>query len=452
MLTMRLYVVSLGLVLGLVSGARAGDRLIVTKTGQGIWATRATKADGKVLYVSRDTRQTYSVPVADLDGVVPTVQRGKLYEPDEIEKYIDRIVTLQRKHGRLYRQLNTILQEWKSLQRPSAALENGITEIENSFAGSDKGTRAYQQAILALEMVKYKDLGGIYTEKTDALFARLKDEYVAVNKQRIMDMAATPNLPIDRFVPMRQLAEEIREEAGDADKKIINDLLATTREAVYTSTCQESFRIFRASKSVDGYLESVRMLKINRDEVAATEAEKTTIDGGLARLREGLKQTQPSYRLNEKGYPFSQDDAQLLNSMQRYASRVMFVGQELDEQCLIIPETQPGRSSLRSPISVPLRLILNRGQRPAQELAVGVKLMGRTQDHFVRLGAIEFKNGHSRVMLDVDLSFLPDDFELLPNDQGETMMYVYLAALKDPDSEVEEWVPMSQYCSWPIVP
>ena len=452
MLTMRFFVVSLSVVLGLVSSARAGDRLLVTKTGQGIWATRAKKADGKVLYVSRDTRQTCSVPIADLDGVVPTVQRGKLYTPDAIEKYITQIETLQRKHGRLYRQLNTILQEWKALQRPSAALENQITEIETSFTGSDKGTRAYQRAVLALEMVKYKDLGGIYTEKTDALFAHLKDQYVAINKQRIMDMAAAPNLPIDSFVPMRQLAEAVKEEAGDADKEIINDLLATTREAVYRSTCQESFRIFRASKSVDGYLESVRMLKLNRDEVAATEEEKTTIDGGLARLREGLKKMQSSYRLNEKGYPFSQDDNALLNSMHRYASRVMFVGQELDEQCLILPETQPGYSSLRSPISVPLRLILNRGQRPAQELAIGVKLMGQTNDHFVRVGAVEFKNGHSRVMLDVDFSFLPDDFELLPNDQGETMMYVYMAALKDPDSEVEEWVAMSQYCSWPISP
>jgi len=434
--------------------AFGADRLVVTRTGKSFWVTSVKQVGDQVKYVHRDTRQPGTVPVSELHGVVPTVQRGKIYKPEEVQKYIDRAEKLIKLHGNLYRQLNVILQEWKALQNPPEGLADDITSMEAAFESSDKGPHAYKMIALDLSMVKFKDVGGHFSRRIESILERAKQEYIATTKQRIAEMAATEGLSVDEYVDMKELAKTVMEETGDADSEEIEGMVSAAREAVYLATCQKSMQILRETRSVDGYLECVRILKINKEQIAANDTERATIDRGQAKLLAGIKNLAPQYRFNESGYPLSQDDVQLMGRMAPYMSRITFVGSDPDVQCLIVPEQQPGRISLRGTLSVPLRLILNRGQKPGRELALGVKLLGADEDRYARLGPVEFTDGHASIVLRKDFSDLPDDFTLMANEDGETLVYVYLAYLRNRDAKEgqEDWVIMSRCCGWRISP
>ena len=450
----RILAIGAGLVWILSCSVFGADRLVVTRTGTSFWVTSVKQNGDQIEYVRRDTRQHATVPVSELHGVIPIVQRGKLYQPDEVQKYIDRTEKMIQLHGNLYRQLNVILQEWKALRNPDEGLGDAITAMEEAFESSDKGPDAYRMATLDLSMVKYKDVGGHFGDRVDAILDRIKQEYVELNKRRIAEMAGTTSLPVDAFVEMKKLAEAVTQDAGDDDSREIADLLSTTREAVYLSTCRKSMQLLSSTRSIDGYLECVRILQLNREQVAANSEEKATIDSGMAKLLAGIKSIVPQYRFDDHGYPLSKGDIELMREMGPYMSRITFVGSEPDEQCRIIPEQQPGQVSLRHSLNVPLRLILNRGQKPDQELAFGVKLLGGYRDRFARLGPVNFKDGHASVVLQTDFSDLPADFTLTANENGERLVYVYLAYLEDKDAKEgdEEWIAMSLCCGWRITP
>ena len=449
---MKMCLLLLGLMLGLASQTMAANSLIVTKSGQSFWVTSARKVGDQIKYTMRDTGQEGSVPVADLHGVVPTIRRGKQYKPEDVQKYIDRIKNLRSLHDNLRRQLSSILQEWEAMQRPSKALEEGITKAEAHFAESDKGTKAHTMAVMDLGMLNYKDVGGKYQARIEATIARMKAEYVTINKQRLEEMAVAPDLSVDTFAPFKQLAGEVMREAEAQDKGALGELLETARQATFKAACRKSYEIFEASKSIDAYLEGVRILQVNRNHVADSSQEKGTIDRALAGLLSKIKRARKTHTINEKGYPFSKGDVKLLRKMRGYASRITFVGAEIDEQCFIIPEQAPGRISLRGPFSLPLRLILRCGQRKDQVLAIGVKLLGKGRDHMIKLGPVKFKDGHAVVTLKEAFSDLPSDFSLIANQNGDYAMYVYLAALKNPNAKFEEWTIISTSCGWPISP
>ena len=442
----------LGIACMLAYPAFGADRLVVTRTGQSFWVSSVKQSGDVVEYVHRDTRQRGAVPVADLHGVMPTVQRGKLYQPDEVQKYIERTEKLIKLHPSLLRQLNAILQEWKAIQNPPEGLGDEISAVEEAFESSEKGPHDYQMAAYDLGMIKYKDLGGSFSARIETIEERIREEYIAASRERLAQMAATKDLSVDAFLEMKALSAAVMEEIEDGDGKDIEDMLSATRKTVYLSTCRKSMQILGETRSVDGYLECVRILRLNKAEVAADAEENATIDRGMAKLLSGIKSISPQFRFDEKGYPLNQDDVRLMGEMARTMSRITFVDSELDEQCLIIPEWRPGHVSLRSSLEVPLRLILNRGQKPDEEFAVGIRLLGAHEDRYARLGPVTFKDGHASVVLRTDFSELPGDFELIPNDNGETLVYVYLARLKDKNAKEgeEEWVEMSRCCGWPI--
>lgn len=430
------------------------DTLIVTKDGQGIWASSVRQEGENVIYTDKSNGSEVNVSVADLHGVISTVKRGKQYTSGQIDKSIEKIQKLQTMHRNLLRQLNPILQEWEALKKPSPELESAIDEVVSAFKTSSKDTGLYKKTVLDLGMIRYKDVQGKYAPRIDSLVKEVGEEYVKTNKEKLKSSAqAIDSMTIDDFVGFKTLAGDVAKVAGDSDKEEVDKLLSDTRAKAYDALCGRGYKIFMADKSVDAYLESKRILSGVKEQIAETDAQKTAIDERLSTLSRMAAKAQPDFNIDENGFVFTRNDMVDLNVVGQYCSLVTFTGTDVNEQVFVLPERAPGSLQFGRPFSTHLRLVLNRGQPKDRELGVLVVLLSENgiSKHTVPLGKLEFKDGQAKVDYKEDFSQCTIR-NLAPNKKGQYCIYFYIAYQHIIDEANTEWVPISKACAWPIRP
>ena len=427
-------------------------KLIVTKKGEGVWATTANRVDDKVIYVGKDTGEEGSFLVTELDGVVPKVSRGRAYKPDEIQKYIDRIKSLQTKHYRLMRQLNPLLQEWESLQKPSPELEDEIEAQATAFQASDKGPEAFEQVSLALEMVKYKDLAGKYTERLDRVTGDMRKECLEVNMPRFAGLAQdSPKNRIEVFVNARVLGGQLMRVTTDgAQKAEISNMLVEARKRTFDTNVRMAYSTFMKVKSIDAYLLSAQILDGLKKEVADTEADKAALDRQMGVLVDLIAKQEPACDFSHDGFPLGPDDKATRRQMWNYASHITFDTIPMHLECYILPTAAPKRIRFGQPFTVPLRLIFRRAQPKDRELVAVVML--RTQRdmhrHAIPLKNVQIRNGRADVVFREDFGRLEDGFvPVREPKRGDVAYYVYVGYAQGKD----EWQAISRACAWPTV-
>lgn len=442
-------------ILCLAGSVFASQRLIVTKEGKSFWATGVRQEGDTVVYMSRTTGQEESIPVSELHGVIPTVVRGQQYTPGEIQKYIDRIKKLQRLHANLYRQLNSILQEWELLQKPSPELENDIKRLADAYQSSDKGMAVYRKTVLDLGMVRYKDMQGKYAGRLDNVLEEIRVDYVKVNRKRLEETAALPEkISFEEFIHFENLSRDVAKEADPADKKAVEAMLESTRANVFDAQCRAGYKAFAGSKTVDAYLEAAHILCGVREYVAATPEQKSGVEKRIAMLYGMIGKAQPSYTISESGFPFDKAAAGLRSQLGMYCSMITFTDLELTEQCFIVPGSKPPALKFGRPFSVPLHIVINRAQPADREFAL--RVLHLTPEgmirHLVHLGRLDFVNGRATVEYSESFAEAAAYGGLVPDELGNYRWYFYVVYKLKREKEDPEWIPLSKSCGWPIAP
>lgn len=429
--------------------------MIVTKKGEGVWATTARMVDNKVIYISRDTGAEKSFLVSEIDGVVPKVSRGKQYKPKQIQKYIDRIKKLRAKHRRLLRGLNELLQEWELLQRPSPELEGKIDAERLAFQGSDKGTDAFKRSSLSLWMIKYKDLQGKYTERIDKLIEDMRSEYIEVNMKRLVAFAEdAPRNRIDVFVKARNLGRQMaRISVEKSEKATIPQMVDAARKRTFDTNVRLAYSTFTKKKTIDAYLSSGRILDQLKKEVASTDLEKTGLDKRLNILVEQIAKKEPSYDFSREGFPMSSADMTTLRKTHEYSSRITFSTVPVELECYVLPVAKPKRIRFHQGFTLPIRLIFRRAQPKGRNL-VAVVMLREKMDmhrHMIKLDNITIKNGYADINFREDFRGLDSSFVPVRELEGGVYYYVYIAYLArgSEAGEDAEWQAISATCAWP---
>jgi hypothetical protein len=435
------------LVVGLAYSGLAEERLIVTSEGQGFWATSVSQKGDQIMYTNKDTGERKSVAISSLHGTVPRVVRGKKYKAADIKKYIARIGMLQRKHKGLYRQLQTLLQEWQALQKPSADLTPKIDELTKAFDSSDKRTKAYRRATAGLGMVRYKDAAGNLGEKLDSVLAEMKADYVKTNKIWLDAQAlAADTMGFADFPAFEQLTKDVRREVDAGDKAALDAALARTRAKVIAGQCKVAYTTFVATKSIDSYLDASWLMCGTKENVTDTEEQKSALDRQIASLVEMTMKSNPKYTFDAMGFPLSQATRKVITAAGGCASRGKSGNESFTEQIFMLPEKRPAGLRFGNSFSVPLRLVAQRAQPKGRTFALIVTYPGaggKTHE----IGAIQFKDGVAQALLNEKFAGLAGR-KLRPTKEGRTYFYFHLA-YKDAGSE---WSAISKTCFWDIAP
>jgi len=436
---------------GLVGTLFAGDKFVVTKDGMCFWVTRV-KQEGEVLrYNSKQTGEENTIAVSELHGVVPTVTRGKQYTPEEIQKYIDRIKKLQKKHSRLFRQLESILQGWEALKKPNLALEGDIEKLKGAFAASDKSTSIYKKTVLDLSMVRYKDMQGKYGTKLDNLLADMKADYVKSNKVLLEEQAAdSATMTFEAFVKHEQLTKDITPEAKESDKGAVASMLEKTRQTVFDSQGSVSIKVFVGRKSIAAYLESARIMYGLKEGVAGTTKQKEDIDKRIGQLITNAQKSNSSYHINESGYPIGADTQKLMDAAKYRCSTSKSTYTDILEEVFIIPEKSTRGLSFGRSFSFPLRMVIQRAQPKNRKFALIVTYPGASTVTRV-IGTPQFKNGVASVKFDENFDDLAG-MQILPNDEGRYYFYFHMAYEVPSENGEPTWQAVSKLCFWSIAP
>jgi hypothetical protein len=169
---MKLFsVILMVLSLSLIAAHADGPGLIVTKSGK-IFAASKTRTDGnKLYYVSSTSKKEVSIADASVEGVIPTIERGKEYSKQDATEALEVLNALRKMHPHLQRQLNALENDWKQVQNPSSsALGGDIEKLMATFKQRPKDARLYKNTSASLGMISYKDKSGRYdTEIKKAL-------------------------------------------------------------------------------------------------------------------------------------------------------------------------------------------------------------------------------------------------------------------------------------------
>ncbi len=429
--------------------------LVVTKEGKCIWGDGIQQVEQDIKYTNMDTGRKESTPISELHGVVPTIIRGKKYTPEQIQKYIDKIKKLQRLHSNLYRQLNALLQEWEALQKPNPELEDKVHALLEEFKNSDKTPKTHKRICMDMGMVRYKDLQGKYDELIDTALDEINNDYISVNVERLRKMTMEDKCPsIDQFTEFQILIKNLISKTEGEKKDYLVNFFAKTRLATYEHLVIKTTKDFLRAKSIDAYLEYIRIMNDIKKKVTDTPEQNEVIDKRITAAKNAIVKAKSDYTINEKGYPLRNSDIETISKAYKYCSTAEFTGQKINEECFILPQKILGRIGFRRPFSAPLVIILNQAQPSNRIFGMNVKLTDGEGmiSHIVKLDPIVFKDGKGKVTYKEDFSNVDKSFRMGPNQHGLYNIYFSLVYLEDPDAQYKNWIPLSHHCRWEITP
>jgi hypothetical protein len=425
------------------------DSFVVTKDGKGLWTVSVRKDEKALYYIDKTTGDEKPLSLSIVEGVVPSVQRGVQYKPEQIKSNLANIKALAARHMSLTRELTQLQNEWQALQKGDPGFAKQIDAITDKFKAGDRGIKAYKGATMDLGMLKYKDVQGTYTAKIDAAVAAVKDEFVAVGLAHLDVMSKTNRISVNDFLEVKSLATALAD-AGQKEKAA--GLTETIRHLAIGLNTKEAVARLASSKTVEAYLSSNDQLILARNEIASEEDQKKMIDVILAGFVRDVSKAQPSYSFDLRGFPLTQNDRTVLAAMQRYSSSVTFTSAELDEQCFIIPLQRPEAIRMNSSFTATLRLVFNRAQPKDRIFGIMVLIPGRqgTDSHTVVLQGLQIKNGHVEVTYADAFDKAANGFTPASDKNGSSGAYISLGYRSSAEGESAQWRPISRACFFPM--
>jgi hypothetical protein len=294
---------------------------------------------------------------------------------------------------------------------------------------------------------------GKNTAKIDGIIEQIRKEYLAAGAAKLESMAGRDKVTVDDFVMMNNLALALSEAGDAAQKQAAVALVEKARLVVLNTNSREALAGFAAGRSVEAYLVGHNILCRLKKEVAGTEDQKKKLDTMIAGIIRDAAKAQPSYSFDVKGYPFTQNDRDLMTKMQLYSSMVTISSLVVDEQCWVMPLEKPARFRVGGNFNVPLRLVFNRAQPKNRIYGVVVMIPGAemAHTHTVTVGGLQVKDGHVETVFTDDPSAVDKSFVPGAGRDGRYAAYIYIVAgEKAEDSSQQVWTAISYACRLPM--
>lgn len=426
------------------------ESFVVTKAGKGFWVPSARKEAGAILYIDKDTGNESSIPVADVEAVIPKAQAGLQYPIDEVKAHVRTLKVLKQKHVGMTRVLNQLEQEWAAFLIEDPDFEKKIDEEVRRFKASDKLTRAYKEAAMNLGMFKYKDVHAKFTAKIDALIGEVKKDYCVAGFSHLEALSMTNMLDVAGFVAAKELMESLSDICDPEQKQKAVMFREKARLVALRGNTRLAVSQFASTRTLTAYLASHELLTRTRALVASEETHRKAIDGLMAGLISDAGTALPLYNFEFKGFPLTRNDRDMLTLYKSFSSRISWKSVEIEEQCLVIPLKQPGKIALNRHFVMPFRLVFNGPQPPDRKYRMAVYIPGvrdgGVYSASVPLEGVSVTNGHADITFVYDFNEAAEGFIPAASRDGAVYAYLTLERLLAPGEGAEESCPMSLAC------
>ncbi len=435
----------LAVLLAFIATTASADRYIVTKQGDGIWATRANRDGSNIVYSDRNTGEERTIAEGELIAVIPTVRKGKDYTSEDVNKYIDRIQKAKRQHPRLKRSLNALLSDWKALLKPVEDLSGDIEALIKRFMEGERSVGDYKKTSMELGMLSYKDKRGRFNAQNERAQAEVKDACILAGRERLAALAASDPVALDAHAEMEILHKGLRKIAGETDLSDLEAMMEKARlSALHSSFAKCKRALTRKAATLDRYLVAIGTLRRLERDVARGDGEMNTLSKLKNELGRKMAGAFPDYKFNRQGFPFHAGDLTLRAKMRGAMPPIRFQSIELDEQCFLIPRRHAGAISKSGGGPVTLRALFNQvWHRCRYGLKVVVYGAGQTHEHVHVLPELKIQNGHADVDVVEDFGFLPDDFQPIGLAVGTPPAAYYFMVLQVPGADEDDWQAIS---------
>lgn len=423
-----------------------GKSFIVTSKGEGIWAASVRTETNVVLYyVPEGGQAEQSVVMNEIAGVVPSVGKGRQYTEQEISDASSLIENLARKFFKLRKNLIVLNQQWQSLRTPETGVEEKIGAIVKKFESSARDHAAFKDVSLQMDMIKFKDASGRYSNQVESALVQIGSAYFAANRAAIDKLLADPDTSVQHFLACKKEVDALK--AGylsDAQKLQLDTALQKCCDATIKAGVEAAKNSLLAGKTVDAYLESAGALRALMLATAEYAQPKDAVERATYTLRAVAARVCPGVDFAVKGCPLTEDDRRVLVEAKKFASVMPIRSLEMDEQAYMFPARTPGLPE-GDTYRQPFRIVFNRTQPKNREYMIGGEIKadggGKPKAFLWRVPALDIRDGHAEVMLEAPASRLSGE---------DVNFFLVYRADTAKEGEPAKWIALSLGCQIPV--
>lgn len=437
------FILSLSLLI-LISSVHAVDALIITKDGASIVAYKVDKTGAKVNYSGPDGSRK-SMDVARLYQILPKVVRGQTYQPTTVKKNIRYAYKAKAKFPNLRKQVQVVLDEWLAVRRQfkeltpeaKAEMKKTIEKLFTEYESSPKTNADFSNLRGQLEMIRYKDLQGVFEDDIDARLEGISKVFIANIYKAIKQRCSKERITAEEFTEIKGLAKEHR--AFQPPPEQLNDvktLLPMVQKKCLTAEHAAARDSFKKSQDMETYLAANARLTLLLQHVAE-EGQKPTIERTRKKMQAALK----SYDFRF-GYPLSKSDIKILGKIGTYSSTEL---PETYPYAVIFPSERIASLDIRKKQKIRIYAIF--GRKPPEGI-MGLEIL----PYKINVWSPTTKRKRSRAAV----SFSTETLQKLgppKNDDGTkaTALDVRLI-LRDPKNKDTKPIILSNYFRFSVAP
>jgi len=390
-------------ILLLTSTVLSAGSYIVTTGGDGIRAAKTRTGTVMLYYRVQEDDEERMLALSGVADIVPTVDRGHEYSKQEADDALAKIGALLRKFLRLRKELIILQQQWEAVRNPDTGTAWQIDVLLKQFESSASKADTFRDVCLQLDMLRFKDIQGRYTNQIEAAIGKMRVELFDVEKARVERMVqgeqtVSGYLACKRTVDLLKMCS-----LPTAQKQVLDDMLLKYRDATVAARYNTARSTFLNGKSVDSYLAGAEVLRELLGAMSEDQKVAADVDRVILSLRKAAGQACAGYDFSFKGYPLSGEDTRCLASTRQFASSVPVQSMQVDEQAYVFPARIPNLAVSGGLLNVPVRIVFNRPQPGGRVFAMVNELTmadGKTQVTLWRMqDPVTVKNGRADVNL-----------------------------------------------------
>jgi len=419
-----------------------GRSYIVTAKGEGVWVSSVrTMTNVVIYYVPEGSEAEQSAIMTDIAGVIPAVAKGRQYTDQEIADTAGLIDKLAMRFFKLRKHLIALNQQWQVLRTPETGVEEKISALARKFDASAKDQATFKDVSLQMEMIRFKDASGKYSNQVEAALIQIGSAYFGANRGKGDKLLNDPDTSVLHFLACKKEVDGLKAGyLGEAQKLQLDMALQKCCDATIKAGIEAAKQSLLAGKTVDSYLESSGALRTLKLATADLAQPKDVVDRATFALRAAAIQACPGYDFALKGCPANEDDRKCLLETKKFASVMTIRTLDFDEQAYMFPPKTPGPPE-GDTYRQPFRILFNRVQPKNREYMIGGEIRvdgaGKPKTFLWRVPAFEIRDGHAETTLEVPASRL----------SGEDVSFFLVC--KDTtvkEGEQAKWIALSLGC------
>jgi copper chaperone CopZ len=297
--------------IGAATAARAADPgLIVTQQGNAISAD-STRVDGsKVHYVPSRSKSEKVIPLGEVAGIIPRLERGKKYDNQKIAMVLELIKTINGKHPSLRRQLNVIESEWVIASKPvDPGIAKEIEAVLQQFKQNPKAESSYKRATTALQMIRFKDKTGSHDAVVDKALVEMKVDYLGFDLPALLAKGDAEKVSKEELKAYRAEAiVALKGKTTEKEKLAVKAAFEKARGTAIRGCIAEVEAFFNKYKAVSVYHKSVEDLEAIKTEICKADSDFELVKASDDKMFGIMKEQYKGYDFSNNKFPLGPKD------------------------------------------------------------------------------------------------------------------------------------------------